>query len=191
LQEHEVRPVGSARAVQVDVRVVSATNRGLNELRQTFLREDFYYRIATVVLQVPPLRTRQEDILVLSQHFTGRAARRYGREIALSRAAIELLLSYSFPGNVRELESLIESAAALSAEDPQTITEKDLRPQLSEPSSSAPLNPAVNQPVSMEQMERLTIQQALRLSDGNRTKAASLLGISRDTLYRKMRQYQV
>ena len=188
LQEGELRPVGSTKSLHVDVRVISATNRALNDLRTTFLREDLYYRIATVVLQVPPLRARPEDILVLSQHFAARLARRYGREISLSRNAIELLLAYSFPGNVRELESLIESASAVSADDPQIVTDKDLKPvlsgEMSEPAA------AMNHPVSMDQMERLTIQQALRMSDGNRTKAASLLGISRDTLYRKLRQYQ-
>jgi transcriptional regulator with PAS, ATPase and Fis domain len=91
---------------------------------------------------------------------------------------------------VRELEGLIESAAAVSADNPQTITDKDLKPLLSDTSWEAGLTTNVAQPLSMDQMERLTIQQALRLSEGNRTKAASLLGISRDTLYRKLRQYQ-
>jgi transcriptional regulator with PAS, ATPase and Fis domain len=190
LHEGELRPVGSTRAVHVDVRVVSATNRLLNELRSTLLREDLYFRIATVVLQVPPLRARQEDILVLAQHFAGRLSRRYGREISLSRGALELLLRYPFPGNVRELESLIESAAAVSVDNPQSITDKDLRPLLSAGAGETGPAQAMHPPVSMEQMERLTIQQALRMADGNRTKAASLLGISRDTLYRKLRQYQ-
>jgi transcriptional regulator with PAS, ATPase and Fis domain len=188
LQEGELRPVGSAKAVHVDVRVVSATNRPLNELRSTMLREDLYFRIATVLVQVPPLRARQEDVLVLTQHFAGRLSRRYGREISLSRSALELLLSYPFPGNVRELESLIESAAAVSADNPQFISDEDLRPLLS--AGAEEIAQAMHPPVSMEQMERLTIQQALRIADGNRTKAASLLGISRDTLYRKLRQYQ-
>jgi two-component system NtrC family response regulator len=191
LQERELRPIGSTRPVQVDVRVVSATNRSLSELRTTCLREDLYFRIATVVLQVPPLRDRPEDILVLAQHFAGRLARRCGREIVLSRTALELLLGYAFPGNVRELQNLIESSAAVSAENPQTITDKDLRPLLGDNPPSASIAAAMNQPFSMEQMERLAIQQALRLSGGNRTKAASLLGISRDTLYRKLRQYPV
>lgn len=190
LQEGELRPVGSTKAVHVDVRVITATNRNLNDLRTTFLREDLYFRIATVVLQVPPLRARQEDILVLSQHFASRLTRRYGREISLSRNATELLLAYPFPGNVRELESLLESAAAVSAADPQVITDKDLKPLLSGEPPEATVTAAANRPVSMEQMERLTIEQALRLADGNRTKAASLLGISRDTLYRKLRQYR-
>ncbi|MGD0263173.1 MAG: sigma-54 dependent transcriptional regulator [Verrucomicrobiota bacterium] len=190
LQEGELRPVGSTKTVHVDVRVVSATNRPLNELRSTLLREDLYFRIATVVLQVPPLRARREDILVLAQHFAGRLSRRYEREITLSRSALELLLSYSFPGNVRELDSLIESAAAVSADNPQSINDKDLRPLLNTAAEETGVIPSMHAPVSMEQMERLTIQQALRMADGNRTKAASLLGISRDTLYRKLRQYE-
>jgi transcriptional regulator with PAS, ATPase and Fis domain len=180
--------VGSAKAVHVDVRVISATNRPLNELRSIMLREDLYFRIATVVVQVPPLRARQEDVLVLTQHFAGRLSRRYGREISLSRSALELMLRYPFPGNVRELEGLIESAAAVSADNPQSISDKDLRPLLS--AGTEEIAQAMQPPVSMEQMERLTILQALRLAEGNRTKAAALLGISRDTLYRKLRQYQ-
>lgn len=190
LQEHELRPVGSTQAVPIDVRVVAATNRTLTELRSALLREDLYFRIATIVMEVPPLRSRPEDILVLAQHFAGRLSRRYGREISLSRAALELLLGYSFPGNVRELENLVESASAVSADNPQVITEKDLKPLLG--AGAAPAGPThLGEAFSMEQMERLTIQQALRVSAGNRTKAASMLGISRDTLYRKMRQYQV
>jgi DNA-binding NtrC family response regulator len=190
LQEGEVRPVGSARAVQVDVRIVAATNRSLAELRSGLMRDDLYFRIATVVLEVPALRARPEDILVLSQHFAGRISRRYNREISLSRSAVELLLGYTFPGNVRELENLLESASALSADNPQVITDKDLRPLLATgaPSQSASL---LSESLSIDHMEKLAIQQALRVSAGNRTKAASLLGISRDTLYRKLRQYDI
>jgi len=191
LQEHEVRPVGGTKAVPVDVRLISATNRNLSELRSGLLREDLYFRIATVILQVPPLRARPEDVLVLAQNFAGRLSRRYGRDIALVRPALELLLSYSFPGNVRELESILESCAAVSADNPQTITDKDIRTLLGDDVRPANVAPAMEQAVSIEKMERLTIQQALRLSEGNRSKAASLLGISRDTLYRKLRQYHV
>jgi two-component system response regulator AtoC len=191
LQDKELRPVGSTRSERVDVRVVAATNRPLAELRSSLLREDLYFRIATIVLEMPPLRTRPEDVLVLAQHFAARLSRRYNREIVLARPALELLLHYSFPGNVRELENLIESVAAVSADNPQTVTDRDLRPLLGAgappPANATPMG----ETLSMEQMEKLTIQQALRVSEGNRTKAASLLGISRDTLYRKLRQYQV
>lgn len=189
LQEGELRPVGSLKPVQVNVRVVSATNRPAPTLRGEFLREDLYFRIATVCVEVPPLRTRQEDILVLAQHFTSRLARRYGRQITVARSGLELLLGYDFPGNVRELENIIESASAVSANDPQTITEKDIRPLLQEGARCGRSNSMEEQALSMEQTEHFAIDRALRICQGNRTKAASLLGISRDTLYRKMRQF--
>ena len=188
LQEGELRPVGSAKAVQVDVRVVSATNRPLQALRGELLREDLYFRIATVVVELPPLRNRPEDILVLAQHLTGRLARRHNRQISLARSAVELLLRYSFPGNVRELENILESAAAVSTLDPQSITDKDLKPLLQESSQDRMLAQTGNEALSMDATERLAIERALRVCQGNRTKAASLLGISRDTLYRKLRQ---
>jgi two-component system NtrC family response regulator len=187
LQEGEVRPVGGTRSVRIDVRIVSASNRGLSQLRSEHLREDLYFRIATVVIELPPLRTRPEDVLVLTQHFVGRLARRSGREITLTRAALELLLGHPFPGNVRELEGILQSAAALSIDNPQTITERDLKPLLA---TSGPTHESHvrEQPLSMERLELAAVQQALRLCHGNRTQAASMLGISRDTLYRKLKQ---
>ncbi len=186
LQEGEVRPVGSARPVKVNVRVISATNRPLAALRGGELREDLYFRIATVLLEVPPLRARREDILVLAQYFTRRLTARYDRQITLSRAAMEMLLNAGFPGNVRELENVLESAAAVSLDDPQTITDKDLKPLL----RSVENKPASvgEQPLAMEDLERFAIDRALRLCNGNRTRAAEMLGISRDTLYRKLRE---
>lgn len=190
LQERELRPLGSTRTVRVDVRVISATNRSLQELRTNYLREDLYYRVATVVIEVPPLRERPEDILVLAQHFAARLAESYGRHITISASAIELLLRYRFPGNVRELLSILESAAAVRFEDPQTITEKDLLPLLR--SGDAENSRTIESPVlSLEAMERTAIERALRRCEGNRTKAAALLGISRDTLYRKVRDLAI
>ncbi len=189
LQEHEVRPVGGTRSLPVDVRVIAATNRSLNELRTALLREDLYFRVATVVMQLPPLRSRPEDILLLAQNFASRLSRRYSREITLARSALEALITYSFPGNVRELESLVESVAAVSEDNPQIVTDKDLRP-LFQDQPVRPLETNPGQPLAMDQMERLAIERALRLSQGNRTQAASMLGISRDTLYRKLRQYR-
>jgi len=187
LQEGELRPVGSPRPTRVDVRVISASNRSLTTLRSDHLREDLYFRISTVVIELPPLRTRLEDVLVLAQHFAGRLTHRYGRNITLTRSALDLLLNYSFPGNVRELENLLEGAAVLSVEDPQTITSKDLKTLLDVRIPAASPSAFSENPLSLECLERLAIQQALRVCQGNRSKAASLLGISRDTLYRKLR----
>lgn len=191
LQDKEVRPVGGTKALPVDVRIVAATNRSIDELRHEQLRQDFYFRIATVVIEIPPLRARPEDILVLSQHVVQRLEERYERQITLHRSAVELLLEYSFPGNVRELENLLESLAALSRDDPQTIADKDLRPLL-DPAGleEAPAAKGIEQTVAIEPLERMAIDRALRLADGNRSKAAALLGISRDTLYRKLREYR-
>jgi DNA-binding NtrC family response regulator len=185
LQDRELRPVGSAKTVNVDVRIIAASNRPLADLRAEQLRQDFYFRIATVVLELPPLRARPEDVLVLAQHLLGRLSRRSGRQITLAHSAAHLLVGYPFPGNVRELENVLESATAVSRDDPQTIAERDLKPLLGD-TASFPLVP--RESLSLERLEDIAIQQALHVCGGNRTRAAALLGISRDTLYRKLRQ---
>lgn len=188
LQERELRPVGSAKSIPLDIRIIAATNRSVSELRSACLREDLYFRIATVVIEVPPLRARPEDTLVLAQHFAHNLSERYDREIVLRRGAMELLVEYSFPGNVRELENVLEAVAALSRDDPQRISERDLLLRLQKPAPSAATARAMEQPLLLDQLERMAIQRALRLTHGNRRKAATLLGISRDTLYRKLRE---
>ena len=186
LQEKELRPLGAASPVPVDVRVIAATNRSLQQVRAEALRDDLYFRLATVVLEIPPLRQRCEDILVFAQAYAARLADRYGRHITVSGGAMELLLRYSFPGNVRELENMLESLTALSHEDPQTITEKELRPLISH--DAAPLVLPESPVTALQEVEHLAIERAIRLCGGNRTRAAAMLGISRDTLYRKMRE---
>jgi len=188
IQEGELRPVGSPRPVTVDVRIVSASNRPLSTLRAESLREDLYFRITTVVVELPPLRAHPEDIPVLANSFVGRLGRRYGRQIRLTSSAVDMLRNYPFPGNVRELENVLEGVVALSVEDPQVITDRHLRPLLNEAGTPAGFPNTGEHVFSMEQMERFAIQQALRLCQGNHSKAASLLGISRDTLYRKLRK---
>jgi len=186
LQEKEVRPVGSVHSSRVDARVIAATNRPLSTLRSELLREDLYFRIATVVIEVPPLRVRREDALVLSQWFVARLSEKYGRHITLSRSALECLLTHPFPGNVRELENLLESICAVSTEDPQAITDKEVRVIFAQ----SPSAPREDIPLALEDMERMAIDRAIRVCQGNRTKAAALLGISRDTLYRKIREWK-
>jgi transcriptional regulator with PAS, ATPase and Fis domain len=189
LQEREARPVGATSARPVDVRVVAATNKPIAALRSEHMREDLYFRLATVVLEIPPLRSRREDVLVLAQCFCSRLAERYGRHITLHQSGAEALLGYGFPGNVRELENILESLAAVSKEDPQAIHDRDVKPLLHAADSSDP--GWIEQPMTLEEMEKIAIERALRLCQGNRTKAAALLGISRDTLYRKLRDLNI
>lgn len=187
LQEREVRPVGGTRSCPIDTRVIAATNRSLAALRSELLREDVYFRIATVVLEIPPLRARREDILVLAQWFVARLAEKYGRHLTIGRSGLEILMAYSFPGNVRELESLLESICVLSTEDPQIITDREIRTAVTQ----APNPLQENVPLALDEMERVAIERAVRLCHGNRTRAAALLGISRDTLYRKIREFGI
>ena len=189
LQDKEFRPVGSTKSFPIDIRVMAATNRPLTVLRGEYMRADLYYRIATVVLEVPPLRARPEDLFVLAQHLLKRLSERYGREIQLSRAAWELLLRHSFPGNVRELQNVLEAVAVFGRDNPQIFCDKELRPLLQDADLTEGGTTHANQPIALEPLERIAIQRALRLARGNRSKAASLLGISRDTLYRKLREY--
>ncbi len=187
LQEKEVRAVGNTQTTRVDVRVIAATNRPLSKLRAELLREDLYFRLATVVIEVPPLRARHEDVLVLSQWFVARLSEKYGRHVTISRSGLEALLTHSFPGNVRELENLLESLCAVSTEDPQVITDKEVRQALAQ----APAAVLTEVPLALDDMERMAIERAVRLCHGNRTRAAALLGISRDTLYRKIKEFRM
>ncbi len=187
LQEKEVKPLGSAQASRIDTRVIAATNRPLAALRSELLREDLFFRLATVVLEVPPLRARREDILVLAQFFVARLSERYGRHLTVSRSGMEALLAHSFPGNVRELENLLESICVVSTEDPQVISEKEIRTTLRQVPAAA----KEEMPLGLDEMEKMAIERAVRLCHGNRTRAAALLGISRDTLYRKIREFRI
>lgn len=187
LQEKEVRPVGGVHACRIDTRVIAATNRSMPTLRSELLREDLYFRLATVVIEVPPLRARREDILVLSQWFVARLSEKYGRHITISRSGLEELLGYPFPWNIRELENLLENVCTLSTEDPHVITDREIRGVLAQ----APGMLKEDLPIALDDMERMAIERAIRLCRGNRTRAAALLGISRDTLYRKIREFRI
>lgn len=186
LDSGEFRPLGSTQVLRADVRILAATNRPLKDLCGKFLREDLYYRISTLTLEIPPLRSRREDIYALTNHFAQVFGGKFGRAVGVDNPAWKLLLEYSFPGNVRELENIISSVIATSCESPQTISAKDLRPILKGGDASVGVPVPEETALSMESLERLAIQQALRISGGNRTKAAEVLGISRASLYRKI-----
>jgi DNA-binding NtrC family response regulator len=192
LQDGEVRPVGGAEAIRVDVRLVCATNKDLEEeVKAGRFREDLYFRINVVTIRLPPLRERREDIPVLVGHFLHKLALRERREpAAMSPEALRLLSGYAFPGNVRELENAIERAVAVAKGN--VILPSDLPPEVGggpEPGAGAEtggiLGEVGNRP-TLAELERRYIQLVLGEVGGNKKKAAEKLGIDRRTLYRAL-----
>jgi len=190
LQERVVRPVGGDEAVPFDTRVIAATNRDLVEaIGAGAFREDLYYRLNVVQLDLPPLRARGSDVLVLAQTFLERFAERHKQPVrALSPGAAEQLLRYRWPGNVRELMNAIERAVALARGD---LIEVDDLPERVRDAEETRLEIAaahVEDLVSLAELERRYITRVLEATGGNKTQAARILGIDRKTLFRKLKQ---
>jgi len=194
LQEKEIQRVGSEAVLQVDVRVVAATNRDLEEdVQAGRFREDILYRLNVMHLNVPPLRGRQEDIPLLAQHFLEKYARRNRKTVkGFAPLAMDMLLKYDWPGNVRELENAIERAVILLSGD--HVTEKQLPLRIMrehpghEPAADAAM-PATDGTRTLEEMEKEAIVATLDAADGNKSEAARRLGISRKTLHNKLKAY--
>ncbi len=181
-----MRPVGEERVRHVDVRVLAATHRDLQELvRAGRFREDLYYRLDVVKLRVPALRERPEDIPVLARHFLRRFAERFGlASLAVPDALMDRLAAHAWPGNVRELENALERLVALSPPDGLDLS---LLPGGAEAPGDAAAAPSLKQRV--EAFERGLVVEALRAAEGNRSEAARRLGVSRVTLHDKLRKY--
>jgi len=192
LQEKEIRPVGSNQKVKVDVRVVAATNRDLEaEYRNGTFRKDLYFRLNVVTVHLPALRERRSDIPMLAHWFLDRHAP--GSAMQVTHAAMKCLLQYDWPGNVRELENCIERAVALG--DGKIIDLSDLPPTIASasPSADVPVS-AITGAVSstdLEDIERATIERVFEQVKGDKAMAGKMLGISRATLYRKLKRYNI
>ena len=187
LQEMLVRPVGSTKAYPVDVRVIAATNRNLEQamLQNTF-RQDLFYRLNVIRITLPPLRERRDDIPALVSHFLRRFNRRFHRDIrGITADALAALTGFDFPGNVRELEDLIERAYAMGARD--QITLADL-PSLTARAAGMPATSGRTLP-TLAEVEKDLILRALALLDNDKEEAARALGISRRTIYRRLKEY--
>jgi DNA-binding NtrC family response regulator len=193
LQEREVRRVGDNKSVPVNVRVVGATNEVLQgKMKDGTFREDLYYRLAVIPIEIPPLRDRLEDVPLLVNHFLQKQASATGGEPKkIDPKGVDILCHYDYPGNVRELENAIERACALCDND--MILPSDLPPQIvahaqGEKAEQAAAAMPVGQTLDefIQQQERGYIEATLTHAGGSREKAASLLGISMATLYRKV-----
>ena len=194
LQQKEVRPLGSNRSVKVEVRVIAATNRDLErEYREGRFRKDLFFRLNVVSLHLPALRDRRADIPVLVQHFLRCNS---GRNIQVTRAAMDALLAHDWPGNIRELENCIDRAVALG--DQQVIDLKDLPPALQRGNAEgggAVVSPdagaSTGAETELEKSERATIVRLLTETNGDKDLLGKMLGVSRATLYRKLKRYNI
>ncbi len=192
LQEKEIDKIGTARPQKVDVRIIAATHRDLETfIREDKFREDLYYRLSVIPIQLPPLRERREDIPLLADHFLKKYARKFGKKVTLERKAFKILDAYPWPGNIRELENLMERLAALHQEG--VVTPDDL-PDFVLTNASKVGDVLVNIPpggVDLEQVERDLIREALERNDWNQSRAARFLRISRNTLIYRMQKYDL
>ena len=184
LEEQEVRRVGSNRAVPVDVRILAASNRNLAErVEQGKFRQDLYFRLRVIEIELPPLRERTEDIPLLAEHFLKRFERERGRAFTISPQAFSVLLTYDWPGNVRELENALEAAVALNRSG--TITLEDLPPKVrADFQKGRRLEDFYSDLPSLDELRGKYVAHVLRVVGDNKLKAAAILGINRKTLYR-------
>jgi DNA-binding NtrC family response regulator len=185
VQEHEVTPVGSAEAVGFDARIIAATHKDLeSEVREGRFREDLFYRLNVIEIAVPPLRERREDIPALAKHFAAKAAAKQNcPRKAVTDEAIHALSEYAWPGNIRELENVIERAFILSDSE---ITLADLPPAVSKNYSGTETGGIK----TLEDVEREYILQTLETLGQDKSAAAAALGIDLSTLYRKLKRYE-
>jgi two-component system response regulator HydG len=189
LQEQELQRVGGEETIRVDVRIIAATNRNLEkEVADNNFREDLYYRLNVVMLTVPPLRERKEDIPKLAEYFAHKFAEKNRRVLdRITSECMEMLSSYSWPGNVRELENAVERGVILMRGT--ELTEKSL-PLSIQKQPVIPVDSAPTNPVSLFDAEKQLILKTLIETSGNKSEAARRLGITRKTLQSKLNKYE-
>jgi len=191
IEEQEVRRVGGAQPVHIDVRFIAATNRRLDELvRQHRFREDLYYRLRVVEIELPPLRKRTDDVPLLTEHFLKQLAQERGQAYGISPEALSALVSYVWPGNVRELENVLESTVALNRSG--MITPEDLpdKIRVTPRDGKGPDDLYTDLP-SLVELKKRYVAYVLRISAANKAKASDILGITRRTLYNILEKYKI
>ncbi|MBI2186019.1 MAG: sigma 54-interacting transcriptional regulator [Acidobacteria bacterium] len=188
LQSGEIRPVGGLESRMVDVRILAATNRSLAELQHGVLRQDLFYRLSVVIIEIPPLRERRDDVLPLFEHFLARY-RRGGAGLLwrVEPDALDLLLKHPFPGNVRELENLAQFLCTMLPAHTESVRAQDVLGWLHRQAASGLVgSPPGLESLNLQALEEWAVRTALERAGGNKSYAAAMLGVSRDTLYRKL-----
>lgn len=190
IQEKEIRPVGSTKRIIINVRILAATNRDLEQaVAQGTFRRDLYFRLNVLSLRIPALRERRQDIPLLAGYFLERMSRASGQERTLSDAALKAMLGYDWPGNVRELENCLERACALTSGP--AIQVSDLPSAINGSEASLPAGDGTSKILPMAELEKQTIMNTITQLNGDKLLAARLLGIGKTTLYRKLKEYSM
>ena len=187
IEERAVRPLGDTHSYPIDVRIISASNRDMKELiHQGRFREDLYYRLKVIDIELPPLREKKEDIPLLVQHFMTHSEKEPKKIVEISVEAMKILINYSWPGNVRELENVIQRAMTLCPRE--SIQPEDMPAYLVQENDQNIIEKGLREKYSMEQLEKEYIRRILIEAGGNKSKAAEILGLDRKTLYRKLEE---
>jgi DNA-binding NtrC family response regulator len=188
IEEREVRPLGDTVSYPFDVRIISTTNQDIQALiREGRFREDLYYRLKVIDIEIPPLRERREDIPLLIQHFIAKLGKDSKKKVSgVSEDALRILLNYPWPGNIRELENVIQRAITLGQHE--MVLPEDLPPLMTRETEGDALEKALKMRYTVDQLEKEYIKRVLIEAGGNKSKAAEFLGLDRKTLYRKLRE---
>ncbi|NWG01840.1 MAG: sigma-54-dependent Fis family transcriptional regulator [Syntrophaceae bacterium] len=188
IEEKEVRPLGDTNSYPIDVRIISTSNRDIeSSIKQGRFREDLYYRLKVIDIEMPPLRERKEDIPLLIQHFIKKFSEEMKKNISgISEETLKRLLNYPWPGNVRELENVIQRAITLTRYE--TILLEDLPITLTVEKEESLIEKGAKERYTIDQLEREYIKRVLLEAGGNKSKAAEILGLDRKTLYRKLQE---
>jgi len=188
IEEREVRPLGDTNSYPIDVRIISTSNRDIASLiQQGRFREDLYYRLKVIDIEMPPLRERKEDIPILVQHFIHKFSKELKKAVSsVSEDALKILLNYFWPGNVRELENIIQRAITLSQHE--VILPDDLPASIIQKTDEKLFEKAMEEKFTLDQLEKEYVKRVLIETGGNKSKAAERLGLDRKTLYRKLEE---
>jgi DNA-binding NtrC family response regulator len=188
IEEREVRPLGDTHAHPIDVRIVSSSNRDMKDvIHQGRFREDLYYRLKVIDIELPPLRERREDIPLLVEHFVQRFGQEPKKRVSrVSEEVLKVLINYAWPGNVRELENVVQRAITLCQHD--VILPEDLPASILQEPKESLLDKGIRENYTMDRLEKEYVRRVLIEVGGNKSKAAQILGFDRKTLYRKLEE---